>query len=372
MRRWLCILWTCAALTMSVAAQAQDKAQAPATITKENRYYGRYINVLKAHEQYLEACSNFAYFEFLGRLNSERTQITQERRGFLQLVKLGDASKKADAKEAEIALVAIETIRASKRSAECDLGVLTNKLRKAREACDREAGRKYAARMQQIYRIRRLEYEAIKAAGKNARFNFITAKQYLDDARLSLEKASQIPWNCPPKEKKVGDASEALPDLSKGENISVDAVDRCMSQDGAPDPCASWRPLLGLWRDQRFGGVLGFTMDGPDTVSAHIVSASNRMKLQGYSAGMVVMRGLKLKKPDNSWSFVAGGGDYFSAAIEDREPSAIYGTAEWVNGEGFVFITTERPGILNLVASLEGRLSDFEEWERMGSVTEPM
>lgn len=366
----------------SFGAQAQPTGGStdpnrPATalgIPETHPYFSRAKEILPLMQQAAESCSLLKEADFDMAVYTLTSEMRAASDGFTQLAKLGDDSKALEAKEID-ALIDKVNAEAFVALRECGLIDQRDKVIIARKKCDREAEAKAMTQLEKIYRVRNREYVAAQRLGSASRLDATYFVYYVENARSALRKAKEAPWDCPPKDEKpdeVGDASSALPDMTEGENVALEANDPCLIGENGVDPCAGWRPLLGQWRDQRFGGVIEFYMDGENTAGARIVSLSRRMKLQGYSAGMEVLRGLKLQTPGVTRSFSAGGGDDFSAAIEGRDPGSTYGTAEWRTGQGAVFILLERPGILNIVGALEGRLSDYEEWERIGSVTRPI
>lgn len=134
------------------------------------------------------------------------------------------------------------------------------------------------------------------------------------------------------------------------------------------DICKKLSPLLGEWASPEFGGTIEFVLLPDKTVSLYIRKASERMLQQGYSRDMLIARAWEYGGTDSgTWKLFARNGEVLSAKFPGRDAGAIFGTASWVKS-GIIHIHRDRPGVLNLPAQLEGRISDYKAWVRPASI----
>ncbi len=256
----------------------------------------------------------------------------------------------------------------------CDPDNLLRRIRLHRGFCDNRDfppdGRPQLAaemkrlsdKIDRIARMRLRERNAVQRLGKNSRFPLASVQSGLDDAVAARAKVAKIDLTCAPRPTKTGDATGQL---AQPEARNISFQEQMCSLNS--ELCDDWTPLIGRWTNPRFGGVIEFVRVG-DEARAFVVTSSERMEQQGYYSGQTIIHGLRDPGSGGTWSFTAGEGEALSARHPDREPGEVFGQDEWIPNAR-VYVETDKPGILNLPANLEGRISDYDEWEKMGSAT---
>lgn len=125
--------------------------------------------------------------------------------------------------------------------------------------------------------------------------------------------------------------------------------------------CVRFRPLLGRFASRRYGAVIETVLTAQGTITGTIVSDSKRGRDNGYSAGMVVLRGWKPALSGGTWLVVARGGETFLSNVYNRKPDTV-----WSPG-GVLYVAKAAPNILQFPSGLQLRLADVDEWVRVGS-----
>jgi hypothetical protein len=124
--------------------------------------------------------------------------------------------------------------------------------------------------------------------------------------------------------------------------------------------------LLGRWSAAREGGVIETTMAADGTLSGTVIATSERMRRNGFTEGMQILRGYRMANASNTWLAVGNGGQYFIPAEANSRPGQVYyDTAKWSTGGNVLYVATATPDVLSLPATIEGRLSDYKPWVRI-------
>jgi len=162
----------------------------------------------------------------------------------------------------------------------------------------------------------------------------------------------------------IGEPAGEPPPSSTGVNLCSRTDDQSDLAEYA-DFCRDWSLLLGEWTNPVYGGTIEFKLLPDKTVSAYISKVSERMLNQGYRRNMQIARGWEFGGTDaGTWKFFARNGEVLSAKIPNRDAGSIFGTEVWVQA-GIIHIHRDRPGVVNLPAQLEGRISDYKDWVRV-------
>ncbi|WP_284125394.1 hypothetical protein [Parerythrobacter aestuarii] len=272
----------------------------------------------------------------------------------------------------------------------CDGAIIASSFHSGLADCATpEARRKALARLRfnrfvRLLRQRKRELSTALSLGPNAskiridpRSDGLAApstghlQKIIKEMEAALPKMQAATDPCPPekkeppkkeeKEEKTKKPISFDDDQAQGEPISDDPCPM-----GTTEPiCTRWDWLLGNWTSDA-GGVIAFRLVG-DTVSASVVSATERMEQEGYSAGMQVIRGLRFGgQGQGTWAWHAEKGEVFEAARPDREPGEVYGTAKWTPNV-LVYINQDQPDVLHIPPQLEARMSNFKKWHRSDS-----
>ncbi|MEM6857040.1 MAG: hypothetical protein AAF559_04140 [Pseudomonadota bacterium] len=239
--------------------------------------------------------------------------------------------------------------------------------------CDLPTMREYYTILQVISDYADFELRHVNENGTHGVLTQPLAKARYDAAQRALREADQMLENCTPPDE-IASADESSEQTPAG---ALRATPVAYLPDEPANPgrshcdeeeedrmCRAWTPLLGAWTSPEFGGEIEFRLQGNNTVSAFVSRVSERMRMQGYTKGMLIARGLKTPKSGGTWSFFAGGGEAFDAAQPGATGSL--GQAKWTP-DALVHINVKEPGVLNLPATLEGNLSDYNEWVRPGT-----
>ena len=126
--------------------------------------------------------------------------------------------------------------------------------------------------------------------------------------------------------------------------------------------CQGTQLLLGDWTE-RDGGVLRFSLVTDGTDQAEIVRSRRRMQTQGYAPGTIVLRQMTPGWNGRTWTVWAGRGQYYHALHTKRGLQV--GRVGW-RPDGGVHIQKDKPGRLQLGASLNSRLANYRQWYRRG------
>lgn len=262
------------------------------------------------------------------------------------------------------ALVDLEMIRLGLLAA-CDPAQTFGVITIYHDICDRKGVEEGLADLAAIIRVAREEIALIQAGNGPAGLSAEKAQARLDQALDYQKKTQQLDWSCEDKESDEDARNEtSAPQAPDKEQVAE--PDPCAIRPDGTDPCVSWRPLLGRWRDQN-GGVIEFSLSSDNTAQAVIVAASERMTKEGYAAGDLVLRGLANPASGGTWSFSASRGEAYQAALPGREPGDYLGTAQWI-AQGVTFIEVGKPNILQTNGQLENRFGTVS-FTRVGTFT---
>jgi hypothetical protein len=112
--------------------------------------------------------------------------------------------------------------------------------------------------------------------------------------------------------------------------------------------------------------VIETTMAADGTLSGTVIATSERMRRNGFTEGMQILRGYRMANASNTWLAVGNGGQYFIPAEANSRPGQVYyDTAKWSTGGNVLYVATATPDVLSLPATIEGRLSDYKPWVRI-------
>jgi hypothetical protein len=230
----------------------------------------------------------------------------------------------------------------------------------AANGCYLETAFDHVSRLRAIANNYAVQQKRMLALGGFGRVALGRASDYAGQSKSSFETAlaayNKARTDCP--QKKPAPPPAAAP-------ADAAPIDSCTATGGnRPNPaCAAAAPLLGRWRNKKYGGVVELRMEGDGTITGIIVTDSEQMRGYGYRAGMPILRRLKMAPPSSIWSSYATGGQYFSAAMPGRKAGEQYGEAYW-DEPALINIHRDRPNRLDLPATLGGRLGRYELWER--------
>jgi hypothetical protein len=162
---------------------------------------------------------------------------------------------------------------------------------------------------------------------------------------------------------RYGPLSAGAP-ISGADAISASAGEPRVTSAASIAASKRFARLLGRWTSRKHGGVIETYLEADGTMTGVIVAANKPMRDHGYDAGMTILRNYRPKMMTNTWIMAASNGQTFSAKQPDRKPGEIFGTAQWSKGGSVIFIAKANPNQLNLPASLENRLSNYDAWVR--------
>jgi len=324
-----------------------------------------------------KSCNLNSYGAIIAKLEQQRRFIRFKKSENQNLLKLtGDKTFGKLADNADRALK-LARIHSSNAIWYCLGGGLDEMILKLESICKHDQADQGLRRLQALVMAHKSRSDAVSALGTASKISpekalaeYESAKVYLDLVLQDLTRTRAVRHECKPEEDKP-EKKPARPKKELPSEVTPSTKPICYNPpEEIAASCNQWEPLLGRWTNAKYGGVIEIRLDGEDIIGAHIVSASKRMKDQGYTAGMDIMRGWRFGGVNaGTWEIYAKDGEAFSAIFPGREPGQVLGDPKWAKN-GTLFINKKKPGVLWLPPALEGRISNYTRWTKQGSISE--
>lgn len=265
--------------------------------------------------------------------------------------------------------------------AKCDPYWLYWEVSAYKSDCERQKAKEALMRFERIVENYRRQLRGAKLGEGRSAISVREAEAELRSAEKYYNKAKQKPFPKCDEKDRVGAID------SGGETITLPGI-----SEPAPElPISNYVPdfdadelfeisensawLLGdwvynAWEGGQTNSVLRFRLESDGTISGYLVSVTNEMAQKGYSPGMQILRGIRdtshtIRKPGNTWSHSAAGGETYSPKDPNREPGQIYGQSEWFNA-GVIFVDKETQQLGGSTGFQNNRLN----WHR-GTLSRP-